>query len=322
MIDVVNTPEGGNPVRVISTTPRERWEGHWQRGRRYPLYSVVENNGSKFMSLTGNMKEEPYVLYDSGTQTFSANDGWVIKEMSADSRLTAIGGNATIGLASVTASVDGNPGLVYVTVGGTPEAKIIDFAFSGLKGTPGTSIKSVVQTSASGEDGEYNEITITLDDGSVSKVYVKNGEAGRVGVTEAHATTDALVSPTPTVNTTLTDDGALYFAFSGLKGIQGNPGVNNTTMVVTEDIYGEDASEDTMDIVFLQYNDDTGEYDRYITQYDGSTYSFVQIGDTSLDLSDYQRKDDEVWLTQAEFDALEIKDITKVYNVYEEASEL
>ena len=318
MIDVVNTPDGGNPVRVISTTPRERWEGHWQRGRRYPLYSVVENNGSKFMSLTGNMKEEPYVLYDSATQTFSANEGWVIKEMSADSRLTAIGGNASIGLASVTASVDGNPGLVYVTVGGTQEAKIIDFAFSGLKGAagePGASIKSVEQTSTSSEDGGTNELTVTLDDGTKSKIDIKNG---RAGVTEATATVDA-VQGTPQVTTHLAD-GVLSFAFTGLKGMQGNPGTNNVTMQVAEE-WPMTASEDTAQKVYLVYNETSGDYDIYFTQFDGETYDWVQAGSLTVNLADYQRKDDEVWLTQAEFDALTIKDITKVYNVYEESDE-
>ena len=92
MIDVVNTPGSGNPSRVIRTTPREHWEGHWRNGRKYPLYSVVENNGSFFMSLTGNMKEEPYVIYDDATNTFTAPEGWVIKQMSADSRISSIGG--------------------------------------------------------------------------------------------------------------------------------------------------------------------------------------------------------------------------------------
>jgi hypothetical protein len=137
MIDVVNTQESDVPVRVISTTPRERWEGHWRRGRLYPLYAVVENNGSKFMSLTGKEKAEPYVIYDHDAEAFYANEGWVIKEMSADSRLTAIGGNVAAGLASVTASVDGNPAQVAVTVGGPSGAKTLDFAFTGLKGEKG-----------------------------------------------------------------------------------------------------------------------------------------------------------------------------------------
>lgn len=191
----------------------------------------------------------------------------------------------------------------------------------GIQGVDGASLVDVQQTQTSTEDGGYNEITFTLADLTQRKVYIRNGDEGRPGVTEVHATADALVSPNPTVTVYLNDEGALYFTFSGFKGIQGNPGVNNTTMVVTEDIEEETPSADTMDIVFLQYNENSGEYDRFITQFDGEDYYFVQIGDTSLDLSDYQRKDDEVWLTQEEFDALEIKDITKVYNVYEESDQ-
>lgn len=192
----------------------------------------------------------------------------------------------------------------------------------GRQGIDGASLVDVQQTQTSTEAGGYNEITFTLADLTQRKVYIMNGEEGRPGVTEVHATADALISPTPSVTVYLNDEGALYFTFSGFKGIQGNPGVNNTTMVLTEDIEEETPSADTMDIVFLQYNEDSGEYDRFITQFDGEDYHFVQIGDTSLDLSDYQRKDDEVWLTQEEFDALEIKDITKVYNVYEESDQL
>lgn len=191
----------------------------------------------------------------------------------------------------------------------------------GRQGIDGASLVDVQQTQTSTEDGGYNEITFTLANLSQRKVFIRNGDEGRPGVTEVHATADALISPTPTVTVYLNDEGALYFTFSGFKGIQGNPGVNNTTMVLTEDIEEETPSADTMDIVFLQYNEDSGEYDRFITQFDGEDYHFVQIGDTSLDLSDYQRKDDEVWLTQEEFDALEIKDITKVYNVYEESDQ-
>jgi len=202
-----------------------------------------------------------------------------------------------------------------------PEGKQGERGADGRQGVDGASVIKIEQTRTATDDGDYNEITFTLSDGSTSKIFIRNGEQGQVGVTDVHGTADALTLVNPTVSTYLDEDGELYFTFSGFKGIQGNPGVNNTTMVVTEDIGEETASSDTMDIVFLQYNEDTGEYDRYITQFDGDSYSFVQIGDTSLDLSDYQRKDDEVWLTQEEFDALAIKDITKVYNIYEESDQ-
>lgn len=61
---------------------------------------------------------------------------------------------------------------------------------------------------------------------------------------------------------------------------------------------------------------------RYSTSSDGSSYSWIGIGSTDVDLSDYQRKDDEIWLTEAEFAAIPVKDTTKTYNVYEEVAEL
>lgn len=318
MIDVVNTPEGSTPVRVIRTTPRERWEGHYERGRKYPLYSVVENNGSIFISVTGKMKEEPYVVYDDETGMFCANDGWIIKEMSADSRLTAIGNKGVAGLAEVTASVDGVGTDVSVSYDGPIGAKRLHFSFFGLqgpKGDRGVSILNVVQTRTSEEDGGTNEVTVTLDNGATSKFNFKNG---RAGITEVEASVDPLPG-IPGVVTYL-DDGVLSIAFSGLKGAQGTPGVNNTYMEIVESLPAS-ASAATLDKIFLIYDEDSGEYKRYYTEFDGSAYGFVQIGTTALDLTDYKRKDSEVWLTQSEFDAILIKDATKTYNIYEEIEE-
>jgi len=318
MIDVVNTPEGSTPVRVIRTTPRERWEGHWERGRKYPLYSVVENNGSIFISVTGKMKDEPYVVYDDETGMFCANDGWIIKDMSADSRLTAIGNKGVAGLAEVTASVDGVGTDVSVSYDGPIGAKRLHFSFFGLqgpKGDKGDSIASVVQTRTSEEDGGTNEVTVTLDTGATSKFNFKNG---RTGVTSV----DAYVDPIPGVPRVIPsiEDGEMSFAFYGLKGEQGTPGINNTYMEIVEAL-PESASAATLDKIFLIYDEDTGEYKRYYTEFDGSAYGFVQIGTTALDLTDYKRADSEVWLTQEQFDAILVKDSTKTYNIYEEVEE-
>lgn len=190
----------------------------------------------------------------------------------------------------------------------------------GRQGIDGASLVDVEQTQISTEDGGYNEITFTLSDQTQRKVYIRNGDVGRAGVTEVFATTDALVSPTPSVTVYLNDEGALYFTFSGFKGIQGNPGTSNATMRITEWPLPT-AGQDTADIIYLVYNEGTGDYDRYFTQFDGEEYSWVQAGSLTINLADYRRKDDDVWLTQAEFDALEIKDITKVYNIYEESDE-
>ena len=184
----------------------------------------------------------------------------------------------------------------------------------GPQGRDGASVIEIEQTVVSGEDEGWNEISFTLSNGKISKVYIKNGSPG---VVESYATIDG-TQGTPKVITNLSE-GVLSFAFSGLKGMQGNPGVNNATMIVVEEL--PTASEYTAQKIYLVYNDETEEYDRYFTQYDGNTYSWVQAGSMTVSLEDYQRKDDEIWLTQEEFDALTVKDITKVYNIYEESEE-
>lgn len=186
----------------------------------------------------------------------------------------------------------------------------------GIQGEPGkdgVSVASVEQTRTATEDSGYNEITFTLDNGITSKAYIKNG---RAGVVSASASVDNSQG-TPSVVTYL-ESGVLSLAFSGLKGLQGNPGVNNATMQVVSSLPSFPGEETTQKI-YLMYNSETGEYDRYFTQFDGYNYSWVKAGSLSIDMEDYQRKDDEIWLTQEEFDALETKDITKVYNIYEES---
>lgn len=184
----------------------------------------------------------------------------------------------------------------------------------GIQGVDGASLVDVQQTQTSTESEGVNIITFTLADGTSRQIQIKNGKAG---VTEATATVDA-VHGVPRVTTYL-NDGVLSFAFTGLKGMQGNPGVNNATMIVVDEL--PTASEETSQKIYLIFNDQTGDYDRYFTQFDGTNYDWVQAGSMTVNLEDYQRKDDEVWLTQEEFDALEIKDITKVYNIYEESDE-
>ena len=185
----------------------------------------------------------------------------------------------------------------------------------GVKGEDGVSISSVEQTVVSLEDEGQNEITVTLSDGTEAVFHVKNGSAGITGVS---VTVDAVHGVPNAVS--LLEDGHLSIAFTGLKGMQGNPGVNNATMLVVQSL-PDPPSAETAEKIYLIYNSQTGDYDRYFTQFDGANYGWVQAGSMTVNLEDYQRKDDEVWLTQEEFDALEVKDITKVYNVYEESDE-
>lgn len=94
----IDTGDEKQTIRTISTKPKEHFEGRWKSGRLYPLYSVVVNNGTTFISQNAKMKEEPYVIYDADKKEFKAPDGWLIKEMSADSRVTALGGGGDGGV--------------------------------------------------------------------------------------------------------------------------------------------------------------------------------------------------------------------------------
>lgn len=80
-------------MKRVNKRPVDHFEGKWEKGKKYTLYAIVKNNGTLFRSLTPKEKEEPYVSYDSTNETFSANPGWEIVEMSEDSRLSAMGGN-------------------------------------------------------------------------------------------------------------------------------------------------------------------------------------------------------------------------------------
>ena len=84
-------------------------------------------------------------------------------------------------------------------------------------------------------------------------------------------------------------------------------------------------SSSTFQKTYMVGNEDDDTKKMYVTVKYNDTYYWVPLGDTDVDFSDYQRKDDEVWLTEDEFSALlddhEI-DPNKTYNVYEETVSL
>lgn len=82
------------------------------------------------------------------------------------------------------------------------------------------------------------------------------------------------------------------------------------------------ASASTVGAEYLVGAENSTSKTRYITVDNNGTYTWINYGSTDLDLSDYQLKSDEVWLTEDEFAALPVKDPTKTYNVYEEVAEL
>ena len=70
--------------------------------------------------------------------------------------------------------------------------------------------------------------------------------------------------------------------------------------------------------------DGDGFWGRYITikDDDSDEYVWFYLGTSDMNFNAYERKDDNVWLTEAQFNALVVKDPTKTYNVYEEVDGL
>lgn len=191
----------------------------------------------------------------------------------------------------------------------------LNLAFSGIKGRTGTSITSIVQTRESEDDGGVNELTIYFSDGTSTTARFRNG---KTGVTSVDASVNGLPG-IPYVVSSI-EGGELTFYFYNLKGEQGEPGRNNTSMTIVSSL--PTPSESNKDKIYLMLNSNTGKYDVYFLQGSDPNCSYVQAGSIDIDLADYKRNDSEVWLTQEEFDVLPIKDITKTYNIYEEEEDI
>lgn len=61
-------------------------------------------------------------------------------------------------------------------------------------------------------------------------------------------------------------------------------------------------------------------YLRYLSGLTSTGYEWIPLGSTTVDMSDYIRKDSVVWLTEEQFDNLLVKDPNVTYNVYEETA--
>lgn len=66
--------------------------------------------------------------------------------------------------------------------------------------------------------------------------------------------------------------------------------VNSTSGVMADTLPAASAS--TLGVIYYIGPDGSGEYDRYVTSYDGSTYSWLALGGTSIDFTDYAKQED------------------------------
>lgn len=195
----------------------------------------------------------------------------------------------------------------------------------GPKGDPGKGIVSAVATARQDPNEEPLTIRARVVEGAAGNTLILDlfnfkgdrgsvGERGPAGVESVQANVDGL-SGNPTVVSSVSD-GILYMSFSGLKGQKGDPGASHSRQSVVTTLPA--ASSETTDVVYLKQIGNTDEYERWITQYDGTNYSWIQIGTTEMTLDDYIRKDSILYYTEEEMEEIEVFDTSKIYVTYEE----
>ena len=131
--------------------------------------------------------------------------------------------------------------------------------------------------------------------------HLKGNTGDAAGFGTITATVDDVVGdPSVTVTATGPDTAKNFtFAFHGLRGIQGVPGVANAKYKQVDSL--PTASAATMDYIYLTPSGTTGVYNMSYTEQDGSSYSWQDLGTTAIQLSDYATKA-EVSQLEAEVD--------------------
>ena len=79
--------------------------------------------------------------------------------------------------------------------------------------------------------------------------------------------------------------------------------------------------QSTMGYIYLVPIENTSEYTKWITVFDGTDYVWSPFGTTEIMLNGYVRKDDIIWITEDEYDALADKNPNKYYITYEDNGE-
>jgi len=153
------------------------------------------------------------------------------------------------------------------------------------------------------EDGGSNVVTVTFTDGNSETFTYKNGHTGAtpqisIGTVETGAAgSEAEASMGGTAAAPLLN----------LKIPKGDPGVaevcyKHVTTLPT-------AAAGTMNALYLVDTQTANVYDVYYTSYDGSAYSWVQLGTTTVNLSDYATKT-ELNQLEAKVDGYEEEELT------------
>lgn len=312
----IDTGDEKQTIRTISTKPKEHFEGRWKSGRLYPLYSVVVNNGTTFISQNAKMKEEPYVIYDAVKKEFKAPDGWLIKEMSADSRVTALGGGGEGGVTPEEVEemikdkvdkVDGK-GLSTNDYDNTEKNKVASAYQKPNNGIPKSDLAKAVQDVLDDADGAYKKPVTgipfaDLADGVQDSLSnADEAKAGLAGKQDTISDLSAIrsgaaagaTSVQPAEFNELRDEvgtignGAYEEAWDGdstpvVADIPAGVVVTYSSASYTGTLA---ASASTVDKIYL-VSDGNGNYDRYTTVEANGAYSWKKVGSTAIPLSNY-----------------------------------
>lgn len=315
----IDTGDEKQTIRTISTKPKEHFEGRWKSGRLYPLYSVVVNNGTTFISQNAKMKEEPYVIYDADKKEFKAPDGWLIKEMSADSRVTALGGGGEGGVTPEEVEemikdkvdkVDGK-GLSTNDYDDTEKNKVASAYKKPNNGIPKSDLAKAVQDVLDDADGAYKKpvtgipFTDLADGVQDSLSNADEAKAGLAGKQDTISDLSAIrsgaaagaTSVQPAEFNELKDEvdtignGAYEEAWDGdstpvVADIPAGVVVTYSSASYTGTLA---ASASTVDKIYL-VSDGNGNYDRYTTVEANGAYSWKKVGSTAIPLSNYATK--------------------------------
>lgn len=157
----------------------------------------------------------------------------------------------------------------------------------------------------SAEDAGNNVVTVTFTDGTSESFNVKNGHTGN-GIASIVQTVESPDDAGTNVITITMTNGTVV-TFNVKNGSKGTPGVAQAAYKSVSSL--PTASAQTMDKIYLTPSGTSGVYNMSYTEFDGSAYSWQDLGTTAIQLSDYA--------TKAELNQLEAKVTNLNYDVNE-----
>lgn len=165
------------------------------------------------------------------------------------------------------------------------------------------------------EDAGNNVVTVTFTDGTSESFNVKNGHTGN-GIASIVQTVESPDDAGTNVITITMTNGTVV-TFNVKNGSKGTPGVAQAAYKSVSSL--PTASAQTMDKIYLTPSGASGVYNMSYTEFDGSAYSWQDLGTTAIQLSDYATKAE---LDQLEAEVNEKADQAELSQLQQEVTDL